>query len=115
MGGLWYIMKVSKLKDMKGGWFVGDFEPTAYKTKDCEVSYKIHPAGEEWDIHYHHTVTEINLLISGRMILQNTELNSGDIFILEPFEIADPLFVKDCHIICVKTPSASDKISVEIK
>jgi hypothetical protein len=78
-------MKVSKLKDMKGGWFVGDFEPTAYKTKDCEVSYKIHPAGEEWDIHYHHT------------------------------EIADPLFVEDCHIICVKTPSASDKISVEIK
>lgn len=27
---------------MKGGWFVGDFEPTAYKTKDFEVAYKFH-------------------------------------------------------------------------
>ena len=29
-------MKIMKLNDMKQGWFVGDFEPTAYKTKDFE-------------------------------------------------------------------------------
>ena len=27
---------------MKGGWFVGNFEPTAFKTKDCEVAYVKH-------------------------------------------------------------------------
>ena len=31
-------MEIHKIKDMIGGWFVGDFEPTAYKTKDFEVS-----------------------------------------------------------------------------
>lgn len=105
-------MKILKLKDMKGGWFVGNFEPTAYKTDLFEVSYKIHPKGENWDHHYHHTVTEINLLINGKMNLQGKELSSGDIFILNPYEIANPIFLEDCYIICVKTPSINDKILV---
>jgi hypothetical protein len=105
-------MKILKLKDMKGGWFVGNFEPTAYKTENFEVSYKIHPKGECWDHHYHHTVTEINLLMNGKMIIQGKELLSGDIFILYPYEIADPTFIEDCHIICIKTPSANDKIII---
>jgi hypothetical protein len=49
------------------------------------------------------------------MTLQNKLLASGDIFILQPFEIADPTFHTDCEIICVKTPSANDKVSFEIK
>jgi hypothetical protein len=105
-------MKILKLKDMKGGWFVGNFEPTAYKTDLFEVSYKTHLKGENWDHHYHHTVTEINLLINGKMNLQGKELLSGDIFILNPYEIANPIFLEDCHIICVKTPSINDKIVI---
>ena len=31
---------------MKGGWFVGDFLPTAFKTKNFEVSYKLHKKNE---------------------------------------------------------------------
>ena len=49
------------------------------------------------------------------MTLQNKLLTSGDIFTLEPFEIADPEFLTDCEIICVKTPSANDKISFKTK
>lgn len=100
---------------MVGGWFVGNFEPTAYKTKDFEVSYKLHPKGQEWDIHYHTDVTEINYVIRGKMILQGKTLKTGDIFILEPYEIADPNFIEDTEIICVKTPSINDKISVTKK
>ena len=33
------------------------------------MSYKIHPKNEKWDTHYHHTVTEINLIIRGKMII----------------------------------------------
>lgn len=105
-------MIVKNIKDMVGGWFVGNFEPTAYNTKDFEVSYKLHPKGQEWDIHYHTDVTEINYVIKGKMILQNTELKTGDIFILNPFEIADPEFIEDTEIICVKTPSINDKVSI---
>lgn len=106
-------MKIRRIDEMVGGWFVGNFEPTAYKTNQFEVSYKIHPKGQKWDTHYHTHVTEINYLIRGRMILQNTELKTGDIFTLEPFEIADPQFLEDTEIICVKTPSLNDKISVK--
>jgi hypothetical protein len=33
-------MKILNIKDMKDGWFVGGFEPTAYFTKDFEDLYK---------------------------------------------------------------------------
>lgn len=105
-------MKILNIEDMVGGWFVGDFEPTAYKTKNFEVSYKLHPKGQEWDIHYHTDVTEINYVIRGNMVLQGKILKTGDIFILEPYEIADPNFLEDTEIICVKTPSINDKVSV---
>jgi hypothetical protein len=103
-------MKISKIDDMIGGWFVGNFEPSAFKTENFEVSYKKHYKGEKWDIHYHHTVTEINLLIRGKLKMQGKILEVGDIFLLEPYEIADPIFLEDCDIICVKTPSMNDKI-----
>ena len=102
-------MKILKLKDMSNGWFVGGFEPTAYYTKDFEVNYRVHKAGEKWDIHYHSVVTEINLLIKGKMTMQGKTLESGDIFIVEPWEISDPIFLEDCEVICVKTPSNNDK------
>jgi quercetin dioxygenase-like cupin family protein len=98
-------MKVEKMENMVGGWFVGDFEPTAYKTNKFEVSYKLHPKGEIWDKHYHKIATEINYIVRGSMILGGTHLKTGDIFILEPEEIADPEFLEDCEIVCVKTKS----------
>lgn len=106
-------MKIMRIEAMKEGWFVGAFEPTAYHTNQFEVNYRIHPKGQVWDTHYHTEVTEINLLIKGKMTLQNKELTSGDIFILEPWEIADPVFLEDCEMICVKTPSKNDKVVVK--
>ena len=109
-------MEIHKINDMVGGWFVGDFTPTAYKTKDFEVSYKLHPKGEEWDVHYHKEADEINFLFKGKMIIQGQELNEGDIFVIKKYEIADPIFLEDCHIVCVKTSSVKgDKYGVSDK
>lgn len=105
-------MKLDRIEKMVGGWFVGNFEPTCYKTRQFEVSYKLHKKGEDCDTHYHTIVTEINYVISGRMTLQNKELIKGDIFTLEPFEIADPIFLEDTEIICVKVPSSNDKVCI---
>ena len=93
---------------MKGGWFIGGFEPAAYKTYDFEVCYKLHAKGEKWDTHYHAQATEINYLIRGKMQIQDTILNAGDIFTILPYEIADPEFLEDCELIVVKTPSVKD-------
>jgi len=98
-------MDVLKGKDMIGGWFVGDFEPTAYSTKEFEVSYKFHPKGEIWDTHYHKVATEINYIIRGKMKLNEVNLKKGHIFILYPGEVAIPEFLTNCELIVVKTPS----------
>lgn len=107
-------MQVSRIEDSIGGWFVGNFDGASYKTKGAEVSYKIHLAGEKWPHHYHEHLDEINLLVRGRMIIQNTELISGDIFILTRMEVADPIFLEDCEIVCVKLPNfTNDKVVID--
>jgi hypothetical protein len=107
-------MKIFKLDEMKSGWFVGNFDPTAFRTESTEVCYRTHPKGEQWDVHYHQYVTEINLLIFGTMKIQNKLLTSGDIFILEPYEIADPEFIEDCSIVCIKYPGITgDKVIIK--
>lgn len=101
-------MKIDKIQEMKGGWFVGNFLPTCYCTEHVEVGYKLHPKGEKWPVHYHKIATEVNLLVKGEMILQGKQLKTGDIFILLPYEIADPEFLTDCEIVCVKLPGADN-------
>jgi hypothetical protein len=106
-------MEIFKLSNTIGGWFIGNFESAAYKTKGLEVSYKTHAAGEKYGWHYHEHLDEINLLISGRMLIQGKEIVSGDIFILGPMELADPEFIEDCEVVCVKVPNfTNDKVSV---
>jgi quercetin dioxygenase-like cupin family protein len=99
---------------MIGGWFIGDFVPSSFKTKNFEVCYKKHQKGENWPTHYHKISTEINLLVRGKMKIQGKILTEGDIFILNPFEIANPEFLEDCEVVIIKTPSSpGDKFEIE--
>lgn len=91
---------------MKNGWFVGNFEPSAFKA-DFEVCYKQHKKGEKWDTHYHKKGTEINLLIKGKMKINDIIISKGQIFVIEPYYISKPTFLEDCELIVVK--SISDK------
>jgi hypothetical protein len=100
------------MHDMVGGWFVGNFEPSAHKA-DFEVCYKVHPKGEKWSTHYH-TVHEINYLIRGQMTINGELLLAGDIFVIDPLEPAAPVFLTDCELIVVKTKSIPyDKYEVQ--
>lgn len=109
-------MIIDNINNMKKGWFVGDFEPTAFKTKDFEVGYKVHKKNEIYETHYHTETTEINFIIRGHMKMQGKELKEGDIFIVYPYEISDPIFFEDTEVICVKTPGiVNDKICVNIQ
>jgi len=106
-------MKISSINDTDRGWFIGDFEKASYKTDAFEASYKKHSKGEVWKTHYHEKVTEVNLLIHGTMIIHGVEINSGTIFILEPYEVADPEFITDCEILCIKYPGiTNDKVEL---
>lgn len=109
-------MKTAHIGDMKGGWFVGDFEPSVFKTNTFEVGMNVHLKGSKWDMHYHKQAKEINLLLEGRMKIQDKIIEAGTIFVLEPYEIADPEFLEDCRVVVIKTPSIpGDKFVVEPK
>lgn len=106
-------MKVLNIKDMVGGWFIGNFEPSAYKNEMFEVCLKKHPKGDVWDMHYHKVATEINLLVEGSMRFQDRILSAGDIFIVYPWEVSNPEFLADCTVVIVKVPSIlNDKYSL---
>ena len=45
------------LKSMKGGWFLGDFEPAAYRTPAAEVCCKHYRAGDAETRHVHRVAT----------------------------------------------------------
>jgi len=100
-------MKIYNINTFKGGWFIGDFSPSVLKTKEFEVCYKQHQKGECWPKHLHKVATEINYLIKGKMMIQEKILQQGDVFVIEPNEIADPTFFEDCELIVVKTPSVT--------
>lgn len=103
--------KIYKMKEMFRGWYVGNFEPSAFKTTDFEAGYLLHKKGEQWDVHYHKYMTEVNFLVKGKMILNDIELNEGDIFLIDKNEIACPIFLEDCYIFVLKIPSVpGDKI-----
>lgn len=90
---------------MKRGWFIGNFEPSVYKTKNFEVAYIKHKKGDRWEKHYHKLGIEINLVVRGKVKVNNEIFTKDDIFIVEPNEVVDPLFLDDTEVVVVKTRS----------
>lgn len=98
-------MEIKRLESFKGGWFIGNFEPSVLKTQDFEVAIHHYRANQEWSAHMHKIATEYNVLIDGRMRVCNKELVPGDVFIIEPNEIAAPIYHTNCTILIIKVPS----------
>jgi hypothetical protein len=98
-------MKIFDPRNMFRGWYVGDFEPSAYRTKDFEVSVMHHKAGEEWDAHWHEISIEINYLLEGSMKINGKQLEAPIIFVIDREEMVDPEFITDCTLVVIKTPS----------
>ena len=103
-------MKIENISQMKDGWFIGDFEPSLHKTKDFEVAVKKYAKDEYHAPHHHKIATEINYLIKGLVKANGKMIQPGQIFIYEPYEIAECEFLEETEILVVKTPCvAGDK------
>jgi mannose-6-phosphate isomerase-like protein (cupin superfamily) len=98
-------MKITKLSSMTNGWFIGDFEPTLFKTKDFEVAIQHFDAGEKAGWHVHKLATEYTVIVSGRAEMNGRALEAGDIVVLEPGEGSDFNALTDVVTAVVKTPS----------
>jgi quercetin dioxygenase-like cupin family protein len=98
-------MKRARLADMTGGWFVGDFDPSCVRTTACEVACKHYEAGQSEPRHVHRVATELTLVASGRVVMNGTIFEAGDIIVLEPGEPADFRTLEQTTTVVVKMPS----------
>lgn len=101
-------MKTYKLENFTRGWIYGDFEPSIYRTKDTEVGLLSFKAGEKTKKHFHKKSIEINLIVSGQMVVNGEKFFPGDIFVFERYDISEVEFIEDTTIVVVKTPSIPD-------
>ncbi len=101
-------MITSHLDKMKGGWFVGCFDPTSFYSEEFEVGYKEFKKDEPHADHYHKMGTEINLITRGKVEFNGVVFGAGDIVVIEPGEKTKTRFIEDSSIVVVKTPSLPD-------
>lgn len=101
-------MQVAALKDMIGGWFVGSFEPTAFKTDVCEVAVKHYSAGAYDSRHHHKLATEITVIVSGEVEMNGVRYRAGEILVIHPGEATDFRCIQDATTAVVKIPGARD-------
>lgn len=101
-------MKSSRLEDMKRGWFIGNFEPSLFKTNDVEVAFKQYKKGDTEEAHYHRMATEFTVVVSGKIRMFDRIWGRGDIIIAEPFDCTSFEALEDCENIVVKIPGANN-------
>jgi quercetin dioxygenase-like cupin family protein len=97
-------MKITKLSSMTNGWFIGDFEPSLFKTKDFEVAVQRFEAGEYAEWHVHKVATEYTVIVSGEAEMNGQPVAAGDIIVLEPGQGTDFHALTDVTTAVVKTP-----------
>jgi anti-sigma factor ChrR (cupin superfamily) len=101
-------VKVHQLSDMVKGWFVGSFEPTALATQSAEVAVKHYRAGDHEPRHHHKLATEVTLIQSGRVRMNDVEYPAGSIVVIEPLESTDFSALEDTVTVVVKVPGAAN-------
>lgn len=101
-------MKNANLKNMKGGWFIGNFEPSLFKTNDCEVAVKSYKKGDKEAKHYHKIATEYTVVVKGRIKMFGNVYEEGDIVVVEPGETTAFEALEDAMNVVVKIPGANN-------
>lgn len=101
-------MRVEKINDMVKGWFVGNFEPTIYKTNDCEVAVKSYKKGDMEEKHFHKIATEVTVIVKGKVKMFDSVFSEGDIIVVEPGDTTAFEALEESVNVVVKLPGAND-------
>jgi len=98
-------MKKFNLDNFVRGWFVGDFEPSIFRTKEIEVGIKNYNKGDKEPVTVHKETWEITVIIFGSVRMYNHILNKNEIILLEPNDISEFECLEDSCLLVVKYPS----------
>ena len=101
-------MKFGKFSDYRGGWLVGDFNPSLFKTNANDIGVLYCKEGEKGDGHFHKEHVEYNVILDGSVLIDDKKLNTGDIFIYEPTDKSYVEFLKDTILLVIKNPDTKN-------
>lgn len=101
-------MKIDNLKNYKRNWIVGNFEPSLFKTNSVDIGVLFCKKGDTGDGHYHLNHTEYNLIINGKVKINDNTLLTEDIFIYEPHDKSNVIFLEDTTLLVIKNPSTKN-------
>ena len=96
------------LDDMFKGWFIGNFEPSLFKTNDVEVGVKKYKAGDYENAHFHKIATEFTVIISGEVEMNGVVYKENDIIKIVPNVVTNFKAITDVITVVVKLPGANE-------
>jgi hypothetical protein len=97
-----------KLDDMIKGWFIGNFEPSLFKTNDVEVGVKRYKAGDTENNHFHKIATEFTVIVLGEVEMNGMIYKENDILKIAPNVAANFKAITDVITVVVKLPGANN-------
>lgn len=103
---------IYNLENFTRGWFIGDFEPSLLKNSGIELAVMNKKKGVGIDdFHYHENCIEINILIKGKMKINNKLIKENNIFVFNPYVPSVYEYLEDCTFVVFKNkPSNNDKV-----
>ena len=99
-------MKCHRVSQMIGGWFVGDFSPSVWRTKEFEVAVKYYQSGDCEACHVHKIADEITVVAQGKVRMSKQIFSTGDIILIPAGEATDFEALEPTITVVVKSPSA---------
>ncbi len=101
-------MEILDSKKYIGGWFIGNFEPTAEHREDFECSVKYYKAGDIEKRHLHKLAIEYTIIGKGKVKMNGQIIEEGQIVKIEKNESADFEVLEDTVTFVVKIPSVKN-------
>jgi hypothetical protein len=96
------------LDEMFKGWFIGNFEPSLYKTNEVEVGVKKYKMGEFENSHFHKIATEFTVIVSGTVEMNGIQYGENDIIKIVPGVSTNFKALNDVITVVVKLPGANN-------
>ena len=108
-------MKPFKLSEAGDrGWFIGQFDKAVFNTDLFEAGLQTFEKGFHSPKHTHKIATEINLVISGKVMYGKQLLSAGDGIIYYPGDVCECYYLEDTVTMVIKTPGVlNDKYMIE--
>ena len=108
-------MKFGNINNFVRGWVVGNFEPSLFKTIDNDIGILRVSKGDKSDGHFHKEHTEYNIIINGKVKIQDNILIENDIFIYEPLDKSFVEFLEDTTLLVINNPSTDNDKHYDLK